>query len=86
MLYAERVKARSTVVLTSPMIRKNLRLRSGKAPFNRLDAARLSRYHEDHERRSASVESSRGTQIFPAPEAEISIGKVWLRSAVEEWA
>ena len=23
---------------------------------------------------------------FPAPEAELSIGKVWLRGAVEEWA
>ena len=23
---------------------------------------------------------------FPAPEAELSIGKVWLRSSVEEWA
>ena len=23
---------------------------------------------------------------FPAPEAELSNGKVWLRGAVEEWA
>ena len=23
---------------------------------------------------------------FPPPEAELSIGKVWLRGAVEEWA
>jgi len=25
-------------------------------------------------------------QDFPAPVAELSIGKVWLRSAVEEWS